>query len=361
MMSEPTRPQSVGQELKKRKVSSSSSVVSSSSPSGCLCGSHCNCAASNERTTTPKFACPYYQRHPNQRPSSTSCAYPGFPTIFRVKEHLYKKHRALDTKCPRCLETFDTEDALQDHQRARDACELQQARQPSGFSKDQERQLRSRKRSPGCMSEEEKWLEVYRILFPQDTDKPTPYVEGGRASVLDFRRYRDFSRRVFRHVLMRELGFFDWSHHASFDQMNNTDIVDVVMKCQEQVFQKFVEDNPAGTGVQTPGTSRKDTTKISVKPPPSCIPTDRNDLETDTESWTLDFQYEALSPQSVDEEYTILNDMIKVNLDSPSEMVTSPLADVLGVNAEAIGEDGFLGGLNFDSNFSFTFDGAKTG
>lgn len=179
---------------------------------------------------------------------------------------------------------------------------------------------------------------------------------------------------------MRELGFFDWSHHASFDQMNNTDIVDVVMKCQEQVFQKFVEDNPAGTGVQTPGTSRKDTTKISVKPPPSCIPTDRNDLETDTESWTLDFQYEALSPQSVDEEYTILNvsigevkqyefmtfsnelqDMIKVNLDSPSEMVTSPLADVLGVNAEAIGEDGFLGGLNFDSNFSFTFDGAKTG
>lgn len=53
--------------------------------------------------------------------------------------------------------------------------------------------------------------------------------------------------------------------------------------------------------------------------------------------------------------------MIKVSLDSPSDLVTSPFADVPGDNVEAIGEDGFFSGLNFDSNFSFTFDGATTG
>lgn len=106
---------------------------------------------------------------------------------------------------------------------------------------------------------------------------------------------------------MREIGFFDWSHHASFDQMSNTDIVDVVMKCQEQVFQKFVEDNPAGTGVQTPGTFRKDTTELSVKPPPSCSSKVANDLGMDTEYSVLGFKDETLSPRSIDDDYTILN------------------------------------------------------
>ncbi|KAF4538624.1 Zinc finger c2h2-type protein [Lasiodiplodia theobromae] len=234
-----------------------------------------------------------------------------------MKEHLYKKHRALGTRCSRCLETFDTEDALQDHQRAPDACELRQPPQSSGFSKDQERQLRSRKRSPGCMSEEEKWLEVYRILFPQDTDKPTPLI--------------------------------------------NTNIVDVVMKCQEQVFQEFVGDNPAGTGVQTPGTFGQDTTEMSVEPPTSCDSTAGNDVEVYMKSLALVPKDEPVSPRSIKECNMISNDTSKVNWDSSSDTVTSPFVDFEELCREAMGEDGLFGGLNIDSNFPFTFDGATTG
>lgn len=197
---------------------------------------------------------------------------------------------------------------------------------------------------------------------------------------MDFRRYQDFSRRVFRRVLMRELGLFDCFHYASFDQVINTNIVDVVMKCQEQVFQEFVGDNPAGTGVQTPGTFGQDTTEMSVEPPTSCDSTAGNDVEVYMKSLALVPKDEPVSPRSIKEcnmisnvsikeverhEFMIhsneIQDTSKVNWDSSSDTVTSPFVDFEELCREAMGEDGLFGGLNIDSNFPFTFDGATTG
>lgn len=39
---------------------------------------------------------------------------------------------------------------------------------PDGYTKDQEKQLRSRKKSRRDLTEEEKWFEMYKILFPTD-------------------------------------------------------------------------------------------------------------------------------------------------------------------------------------------------
>ena len=42
-----------------------------------------------------------------------------------------------------------------------------------GYSKSQEKALKSRKRTAG-MTEENKWIEMYRILFPDGTESPIP-------------------------------------------------------------------------------------------------------------------------------------------------------------------------------------------
>ncbi len=37
-----------------------------------------------------------------------------------------------------------------------------------GFTKDQEKRLRSRKKTNADMTDEDKWREIYMILFPDD-------------------------------------------------------------------------------------------------------------------------------------------------------------------------------------------------
>ena len=43
-----------------------------------------------------------------------------------------------------------------------------------GFSKEQERQLRSRKKSDKNMTDAERWRETYLILFPDDDPATIP-------------------------------------------------------------------------------------------------------------------------------------------------------------------------------------------
>lgn len=69
-----------------------------------------------------------------------------------------------------------SEAKLQEHQRAPIICETRQVEQTEGFNPDQEKELRSRKRSKPNMTEVEKWYHAYAILFPHDDQKdmPTP-------------------------------------------------------------------------------------------------------------------------------------------------------------------------------------------
>jgi hypothetical protein len=43
-----------------------------------------------------------------------------------------------------------------------------------GFNKDQDAQLRSRKRDPTVRTEGDRWRKVYRILFPLDFEDSIP-------------------------------------------------------------------------------------------------------------------------------------------------------------------------------------------
>ena len=68
---------------------------------------------------------------------------------------------------------FDTETELTSHSRSQDICELGNADLVEWCDKEQEKKLRSRKRPLG-QTEEDRWREMYRILFPFDDDLTIP-------------------------------------------------------------------------------------------------------------------------------------------------------------------------------------------
>ena len=94
---------------------------------------------------------------------------------LNIREHLYRRH-LLPIQCHRCCSTFANEPTLREHQRDPRGCEVKEHVPLEGFDKDQERKLKSKKRSLVYMSEEDKWKGVYRVLFPDDNeaDMPSP-------------------------------------------------------------------------------------------------------------------------------------------------------------------------------------------
>lgn len=79
-------------------------------------------------------------------------------------------------QCVRCWNSFKTVEEHEEHQRATQACQIKSRAIADGCDRDQEKLLRSKKRSAVVKSESDKWKQVWKILFPEDTDDqiPTP-------------------------------------------------------------------------------------------------------------------------------------------------------------------------------------------
>ncbi|KXX77821.1 hypothetical protein MMYC01_206964 [Madurella mycetomatis] len=119
-----------------------------------------------------KFACPFCKHNPAKYKNVRTCSGPGWDDVHRVKEHVYRNH-FMKNFCPRCFEHFENADALKNHQRAEIPCKVKQ--QPwDTITEDQEKQLRARAKAH-C-SEETRWEEMYRIIFPGE-HVPSPYYD----------------------------------------------------------------------------------------------------------------------------------------------------------------------------------------
>ncbi|KAI1779359.1 hypothetical protein F4818DRAFT_438136 [Hypoxylon cercidicola] len=131
-----------------------------------------------------KFACPYYQRNHHRRQANINlprraCYGPGFLTVHRVKEHLYRAH-TLPLVCPRCDSQIDSEYSLENHMTQNPPCEVTRPKIfREGVDSTTEKLLRSRNRDFSKKTEADKWRHVYAILFPADdpSDLPSPYHE----------------------------------------------------------------------------------------------------------------------------------------------------------------------------------------
>ncbi|KAF4994593.1 hypothetical protein FGRMN_5708 [Fusarium graminum] len=146
---------------------------------------------SKKVSTSPRFACPFYNHDPERYETSRSCCGPGWETVHRVKEHIFRSHRLPEHQCRRCLKEFKGEDALSRHSRSAVACKVQARNsQLEGIDASQEKLLHARAKKSNTgpdqkKIEEERWNEVYRIIFPDESETPSPYYNRSQNLTVD--------------------------------------------------------------------------------------------------------------------------------------------------------------------------------
>ncbi|KAI0479438.1 hypothetical protein GGR56DRAFT_635030 [Xylariaceae sp. FL0804] len=146
-----------------------------------------------------KWACPFYQHDPRSC-QRQSCKGPGWPSLHRLKEHLYRIHRLPKHTCPRCGDSFEDARELQNHLRADEPCKKLDLVPVQGIDEATEAQLRVRKRNAPGATEEQRWKEIYLILFPNANRHaiPSPYYACSDPAALErsVERYRRVEKRI---------------------------------------------------------------------------------------------------------------------------------------------------------------------
>ncbi|KAF3111680.1 hypothetical protein TWF569_006656 [Orbilia oligospora] len=102
----------------------------------------------------------------------TECYRSGFETVTRVKSHLYIHHQ---WGCKKCYRNFPTAEAHYDHSHG--DCQESTETAPVFLSREQISRLKSKKPVPGVDTEEEKWRSIFRLVFPDRENIPSPYWE----------------------------------------------------------------------------------------------------------------------------------------------------------------------------------------
>ncbi|KLP12718.1 uncharacterized protein LW94_6571 [Fusarium fujikuroi] len=204
-----------------------------------------------------RYVCPFFKHNRERYKTShwKSCCWPGWTSVHRVKEHIYRRHRLPRFRCNRCRQDLKSAFNLNEHLRADTICERQSEEpEEEGINEEQERLLRIRKRKNGKarqVTEEEKWVEMYKILFPDDDPVPSPYpelcslqieqpeqdIEQAGANLLD--SFEDYARREFS-VRMRPRieNLVDGLMEQTFTSQTITDIATNVLKDIMESFRK---------------------------------------------------------------------------------------------------------------------------
>ncbi|KAK8134384.1 Protein kinase domain-containing protein, partial [Apiospora sp. TS-2023a] len=137
----------------------------------------------NKRAKTdedgPSFVCPFFRHDPKRFCHLRTCVGPGWKTIHRLKEHLYRNHRLPNNPCPRCGDPFGDAKALNAHLRSDNPCCKKDIAAAQGIDEQQEKKLRERKRVGSAVTDEQRWRDIYMILFPEanKNNLPSPYYD----------------------------------------------------------------------------------------------------------------------------------------------------------------------------------------
>ncbi|KAF4981681.1 hypothetical protein FZEAL_2568 [Fusarium zealandicum] len=172
------------------------------------------------------LACPFVKGYPDDEwPRCQK----GWSTVHRIKEHIYRYHK-VPIHCDRCFSLFKTEKQLKEHRREAVSClVVNPPRRMPGIDTEMKERLKCRQGIQNA-TEETKWQKMYRILFPEEEDIPSPYCDLKTLEIpmsAETRaQYRNFLRREIPHRVIRE----------TFDNLRNMPEFEFNLQLSERRF-----------------------------------------------------------------------------------------------------------------------------
>ncbi|OHE94950.1 hypothetical protein CORC01_09744 [Colletotrichum orchidophilum] len=199
-----------------------------------------------------KFACPFFKHNPRKYKTQRPCCGPGWDHVHRIKEHIYRKHSLPKFSCPRCSQSFGTQLDLQAHARSPDACDVREPEVLDGITQDQEKKLRSRKKTSATeLTNAEKWIQVYSIIFPdvREREIPSPYYNAEDAEV-SLGGYEDYLRRELPPLVRRQLEK-EVNRELSFvEESMKQKVIDIARNLQLTLFKGYQQLENQERGLQ---------------------------------------------------------------------------------------------------------------
>ncbi|WYZ43317.1 hypothetical protein EsH8_VI_001016 [Colletotrichum jinshuiense] len=204
-----------------------------------------------------KLACPFFKHNPRKYKNQRPCCGPGWDHVHRIKEHIYRKHSLPKFSCPRCSQPFETQSDLQAHARSPDPCEVREPEVLDGITQDQEKRLRSRKKTSAKeLTEAEKWAQVYGILFPdvKEREIPSPYYNTEDAST-NLGGYEDYLRRELPPLVRRRLEKEVERELSFVEEGMKQKVIDIARNLQLALFRGYqeLENQERGADHDSPG------------------------------------------------------------------------------------------------------------
>ncbi|KAH7009713.1 hypothetical protein EDB80DRAFT_572751 [Ilyonectria destructans] len=201
-----------------------------------------------------RFACPFFKKNPLHFREWRSCPGPGWGTTHRVKEHLYRSH-LLPITCPRCHEAFGSEKTQLEHLTAEKPCQKREKPKLEGVDSSTEKILRSRKHMQKHKTEEDRWREIYIILFPGTNAEsiPHPYYEYHKGAHIhqsdavesEFAKYEHFLGAELPSRVRQQLEIRIEAALNPLDEFKTLkgQIIDIVRDTQLQLFKLYKTGN----------------------------------------------------------------------------------------------------------------------
>ncbi|RYP26434.1 hypothetical protein DL768_011727 [Monosporascus sp. mg162] len=118
-----------------------------------------------------RLACPFQARYPKQYKRAGSCR-TGLADIPKLTEHLKKHH---SPQCPECNSTFNTLGDSDTHRQS--TCSKARAEATHHLTETQLAAITAMPKRSSGVPPGHKWEEIYRTIFPDDNNIPSPYVQ----------------------------------------------------------------------------------------------------------------------------------------------------------------------------------------
>ncbi|KAL0934608.1 uncharacterized protein CTRU02_211407 [Colletotrichum truncatum] len=213
-----------------------------------------------DKVSGAKLACPFFKHNPRKYKNMRPCCGPGWDHVHRIKEHIYRKHSLPKFSCPRCSQPFETQADLQAHARSPDPCEVREPEILDGITQDQEKKLRSRKKTTVKeLTEAEKWAQVYSILFPdvREREIPSPYYTTEDAQTT-LGGYEDYLRRELPPLVRRQLEKEVERELSFVEEGMKQKVIEIARNLQLTLFKGYQQLENQERGTEGPSPSMGD-------------------------------------------------------------------------------------------------------